>query len=286
MKEQHILRQVAISLTASGGLGYGDKLAFSCKADLSAFSAFTKRTVMIVGTTTAKQMLNLGVEPTAERPWVVISRGSHVEDAKDPYKHLLYATDLGPAVDLAEQLVENSGMLVGYTIIGGGQTYEKLITSLGAEGSLGDINSAYILKLAEPACEPDVKLSVTADKFDALIRANMISDTTLKSVKAGYQGRDGLGVEQRLEGQAVTIIDSNTFDPTGINLTGNLLSIELEDDSKFTCRLSDIAGWSIESRREVATLWFAQRDLNKELRLASKRQGLNYLDMLLRRNMQ
>lgn len=284
MKERLMLRQVAIAITASGGLGYGDKLAFASKKDLSAFSLFTKRTVLIVGTNTAKQMLNAGVEPTVERPWVVISRGSHVQDAKDPYKHLVYATDLGPATDLAEQMVFDDGRLCGYTIIGGKQTYEKLITSMGGEGSIGEINSAYILKLAEPQAAPDVKLSVGADKFESLVRANMVGDMVHKRIKAGYQGRDGTDVEQRVEAEAVFIIDSNTFDPSDVQVSGDLLTVYGADKSVFNCRLLDIAGWSVESSRDTATLWFAQRDLNKEFRLDSKRQGLNYLDLVLRRN--
>lgn len=208
-----MLRQVAIAITASGGLGYGDKLAFASKTDLSAFSVFTKRTVLVVGTNTAKQMLNAGVEPTIERPWVVISRGGQAQHVNEPYKHMLYATDLGPATELAEQLVFNDGRLCGYTIVGGAQTYEKLIANMAGEGSIGEINSAYILKLAEPDAVPDVKLSVGADKFENLVRGNMIADVTVKRIKAEKEEESALRAALSCLGDAegLTLPDGRVF---------------------------------------------------------------------------
>lgn len=276
-----ILKQLAIAIARDGTVGHDGNLAFSSKADLGAFASYTYRTVLVMGKNTAQELIDKAVYATADRPWVIISRGQHVLDKTEAYGNVYYAQDLDPALDLAEQLIERNPRLVGWTIIGGARTYEKVIEKINAVESVGLLNSAYILKI-NADIGGDSKLSLNADQFELAIRKTMVADYLFREVTAGFHGKLAGGVEARLPARAMHLLDSNELDAEGIEINGEMLSVT-SGSGQFTCRVSDIVGFETETARNVLTLWFKGRNLNKEVRVAGDRPGLNYLATQLRR---
>lgn len=140
-----MLRQISIALTDNGAIGVGEDLLFHSSMDMKNFASLTQRTVMIAGTTTARQMMRMkaGVTLDSNRPMVVIGKSDVRPNAKSR-EWLFFADDFASGIKLAEEVAEDM-CLSGWTIVGGRQVYNSFLASNIS------VNRAYV---AEAHFEP------------------------------------------------------------------------------------------------------------------------------------
>ncbi|SUE95868.1 Dihydrofolate reductase [Ectopseudomonas mendocina] len=122
-----MIKQLAICSTPDGVIGDKGSLAMLSKLDMRNFVDFTFGTLLIVGRTSAEEMLNKGFKPDRHRPLLVISKDKIVEVKHEP-QFIFYAPDFDTAIEYASNVIEQVG-LCGITIIGGKSVYEQTFES-------------------------------------------------------------------------------------------------------------------------------------------------------------
>ena len=122
-----MIKQLAICSTPDGVIGDKGSLALVSKLDMRNFVRFTFGTVLIVGRTSAEEMLTRGFKPDRYRPLLVISKEKIVEANHEP-QSIFYAPDFDAAINYASSVADQVG-LRGFTIIGGKSVYEQTFES-------------------------------------------------------------------------------------------------------------------------------------------------------------
>jgi dihydrofolate reductase len=170
-------------MTPDGKIGDANKLLFHSKFDLAEFARFTRKTMMILGRHTAQQLIDAGVYPTEDRPYLVITEdgllnggatavGNQVERFAESERWIFYAVDLSEALNWCEQYSQLMG-LSGYTVCGGKKVYDEYLDFVD-KGSRRP-NMVYIFK-ADVDLNPakPVKLTRDFDQIVALLKARMV----------------------------------------------------------------------------------------------------------------
>lgn len=257
MSDNEILRQVSVAMTPDGVIGDGPDLLFKCRLDLNEFFEFTKKTIMIVGRHTAQQLVDNGVYPTEDRPFLVISEkhlvsagtvavGGQVDKFGNCERHLFYSKSLKDALKMAEGYVQAFN-LVGYTVIGGKRVYDDLF-DLVSDGKTR-LNRAYIFKAESADIAPlkPVKLKSGYDDLIALLRNKFINPSiwvtrTDCHLNVSHKTVTSAWTSIRGDASATFVTDLEVIDTKRAHLTKTHLKV-VTTTGEYRFLRTEIAGW-------------------------------------------
>lgn len=270
-----MIKQLAICSTPDGVIGDKGELALVSKTDMHNFVRFTFGTVLIVGRTSAEEMLTRGFEPDRHRPLLVISKEKIVDVIHKP-DSIFYAPDFETAISYASNVAGHLG-LRGFTIIGGKSVYEQTFESK------IELDAVYLAEITP---------GDSFDGFDSRTAVQLSLGTkSLRTVLCEKLGGDPNFVdpgefEQELTEPKATrasmcltkMYRTTKYDPKKVKLSaGGALRIKAAS-GELVVRVCDIGGYQRERERNAITLFTANGNL--QIRLETEAE-INFLQLTI-----
>lgn len=236
------LRQLAICTTDHGVIGAEGKLLFASAADMSRFAAFTKGTALILGRTTAQEMVVAGAHISRLRPMVVISESGCLEGTTNQDdKWVYYAKSLKEAMGVADAITLELN-LNGWTIGGGKQVYDELFDLMATKSLRLNHVYAFTHSMNTDGLKDVVKLSRDWNDLEKLIDRSMVTPFSVWQ-ELDVMGRNCLGDNCRTTDPRITYIhDRSVINPDEVIVQGHSLVIKTDGGSVVINR-NHVAGW-------------------------------------------
>lgn len=277
-----MIRQLSIALTEEGEVGDGTNLLFTSNRDFKNFSRYTAGTAMIMGFNTAQQLLHSNVQPTARRPWVVVSGDRLLRMSENA--HVYYVDNVPAACNVAEAVVDEYEQLLGWTLIGGVQLFEAVIQGLGKSLHLTSYYMCRITGTSEQSTGdgPFHALSVNAAQLELLLKRNMI-DAQTRAVVADVLMLDSKKEALRLPCAFKHVTDKGLFDQTGIDARSGMLIVNTTATGRIHLPFAQITHY-VEEKDRLAITVYTKCNTAHTIRLEQGEPGLNYLKLVLDQN--
>lgn len=271
MSSSELLRQVSVAMTLDGVIGDGPNLLFNSRLDLAEFYEFSKKTILIVGRHTAQQLIEYGVYPTQDRPFLVISEknlinagpvavGTKCDKFAACERWLLYTESLQEAIPLAEKYAKVFN-LVGWTVVGGKKVYDELFERVDKTNGAIRLNRAYIFTVQEDLLAPTkpVKLDYDYDRLCKMLRNrfvdpasfHLITDTHLN---VQHHTVASSSVAVRGSSCVTFITDKEVFDTNSAHLNKTHLKVYTTIGEVWLLR-DQIEGWHAKRGASVVDVY-------------------------------
>lgn len=270
-----MIKQLAICSTPDGVIGDKGSLAILSKLDMRNFVDFTFGTLLIVGRTSAEEMLTRGFKPDRHRPLLVISKEKIVEAKHEP-QFIFYAPDFDTAISYASNVVDQVG-LRGFTIIGGKSVYEQTFESK------IELDAVYLAEIT-PSENFDgfesstaVQLNLGAKSLRKVLCDKLGGDPNF--VNAGeFEQELSEPKETRATMCLTKMYRTTKYDPKKVSLSvSGSLRIKAAS-GEFVMPLNAVGGYQRERERNAITLFTANGNL--QIRLETEAE-INFLQLTI-----